>query len=89
MGIETKTFANARMRATTALWSAFLGLGDGGFCGRSGGRAGNLVLDSKFPGAGVWIGALGQGPQGEEEAGLENVVFNSKFPRFGFVDVEG
>ena len=40
---------------------------------------------------GVWIGALGQGPQGEEEAGLENVVFkHSKFaPRFGFVDVEG
>ena len=28
MGIETKTFANGRVRGTTALWSAFLGLGD-------------------------------------------------------------
>ena len=33
---------------------------------------------------GVWLGALGQGPQGEEEAGLENLFFNSKFPRFGW-----
>ena len=24
------------------------------------------------------------GPQGEEEAGLENLVFSSKFPRFGW-----
>ena len=32
----------------------------GGVFGRSGGRAGNLLLDSKFPVLGVWIGALGQ-----------------------------
>ena len=30
---------------------------------------------------GVWLGALGQGPQGEEEAGLENLFFNSFLSR--------
>ena len=45
------------------------------------------ILNFLVPG--VWIGALGEGPQGGEEAGLENLVFNSKFPLFGFVDVEG
>ena len=73
------------MRGNTALWSDFLGLvGERGF-GRSGGRAGNLLLDSKFPGAGGVDRSFGpRGRQGEKEAGLENLVFNSKFPRFGW-----
>ena len=50
----------------------------------SGGRAGNLLLDSKFPGAGCGSELWARGPQGEEEAGLENLVFNSKFPRLGW-----
>ena len=49
------------MRGTTALWSDFLGLvGERGF-GRSGGRAGNLLVDSKFPGAGGVDRSFGPG----------------------------
>ena len=53
------------------------------YCGR-GGVFGRSLLDSKFLGA--WCGSepWARGPQGEEEAGLENLVFNSKFQRFGW-----
>ena len=44
----------------------------------------SLLSDSKFPGAGCGSELWARGPQGEEEAGLENLVFNSKFPRFGW-----
>ena len=45
---------------------------------------GNLLLDSKFPGAGGVDRSLGPGDHSEEAAGLENLVFNPRFPRFGW-----
>ena len=55
--------------------------GRGGVFGRSGGK----LLLSRGCGSEPWA----RGPQGEEEAGLENVVFNSKFPRFGWERPQG